>query len=60
MKTAVINKEKEISRGEFAKNFISSYDEAVKIMQGKLPRPRMNARQHMAELQKWIEENPND
>ncbi|MCL1947718.1 MAG: hypothetical protein FWF51_11330 [Chitinivibrionia bacterium] len=59
MKTAVINKKETFTREEFAKKFIGAYDEALKIMQGKLPRRKTNWDEQFKEWDKWAKEAEN-
>jgi hypothetical protein len=56
MKTAVINEKEIFTRQEFAKKFIGAYDEALKIMQGKLPRSKMTFDDKLKMWQKWADE----
>jgi len=60
MKTAVKEKEDILVRQEFAKKFIGAYDEALKIMQGKLPRHKTNWDEQFKEWDKWVEEAKNE
>jgi len=62
MKTAVVKKEKEetVSREEFAEKFVRSYDEAIKIMQKKLPRPHTDWTKEFKQWEKWAEEAKNE
>jgi len=56
VKTAVNNRERIHARQKFAKDFIGAYDEAVKIMQGKLPRSKTRFDDKLKMWQKWADE----
>jgi hypothetical protein len=56
MKTAVVEKEEAISREKFAEKFVRSYDEAIKIMQKKLPRPHTDWTKEFKQWDKWAKE----
>jgi hypothetical protein len=59
MKTAVKDTGNIIIRDEFAKKFIGAYGEAVKIMQGELPRPKTNWNEQFKEWDELVEEVKN-
>jgi hypothetical protein len=56
MRVATLNNRKTISRDDFARDFVVAYDQATKIMQGKLHRSKVTFQEKLKLWQKWAEE----
>ncbi|MCL2845754.1 MAG: hypothetical protein FWE23_09970 [Chitinivibrionia bacterium] len=57
MRPTSLYKEEVFSRENFARSFVASYDQALKMMQGKQPRSKTSFREKLNTWQKLAEED---
>jgi len=56
MKTAVMNKERAVSREEFAGRFVRVFSDAEKMARGEKTLPHSNIDEALKRWQRWAEE----